>query len=210
MAPTWRRRDSGRAWHPRRCCYPEPATRSPNLTLAESRHDVFRLASSFMSPTLDPNEVLPQGRSRETDIRRDAKRQWWKADEKIDHPNLTRSFDGWIDRVSDGRYCLSNDINWGYIGLEGPAYFVLSARVDDDGGMVTLSLSGDREEVLDPSTLREDEHGALWCDVREGRCPARFENAASTALADLLEEDEEGVFFTIGGSRYRPSTGGSE
>jgi hypothetical protein len=144
----------------------------------------------------------PQGRTRETDIRRDAGRRWWKGEERIDHPNLVRSFDGWIDRAEDGRFCLQNDINWAYIGLEGPAYFVESVRVH--GGGVTLFLSGAREEELVPETLRQDEQGGLWCDVREGRCPARFENHASSALAGLLDEDEAGVLLRVGGGVHRP------
>jgi len=115
---------------------------------------------------------------------------------------LVRSFDSWIDREEDGRFCLSNDINWAYIALEGPAYFVESVRVHDAG--VTLCLSGDRVEELVPATLRQDGEGALWCDVREGRCPARFENHASSALAALLDEDEAGVLLRLGGGVHRP------
>jgi hypothetical protein len=145
----------------------------------------------------------PPGRTRETDIRRDAARRWWKGAERIDHPNLVRSFDGWVDRAEDGRFCLKNDVNWAYIALEGPAYVVMSVRLHADG--VTLRLSGDRTEELVASSLRQDEHGALWCDVREGRCPARFENHATNALAGLLDEDERGVVLRVGGRLCRPA-----
>ena len=134
---------------------------------------------------MDANKLLAgdagQGRTRETDIRRDAGRRWWKGAERIEHPGLVRSFDGWIDRAEDGRFCLSNDINWAYFALEGPAYFVESVALHAGG--VTLHLSGDRTEELDPSSLRQDELGALWCDVREGRCPARFDNHAASSTA---------------------------
>ena len=135
-------------------------------------------------------------------MRREAARRWWKGEERIDHPNLVRSFDGWIDRAEDGRFCLSNDINGAYFALEGPAYFVESVRVHDGG--VTLLLSGDREEELALGTLRQDGQGALWCDVREGRCPARFENHASSALAGLLDEDDTGVLLRVAGQVCRP------
>lgn len=155
---------------------------------------------------MDPNELISgepgPGRSRETDIRRDAARRWWKGEERIDHPNLARSFDGWIDRAEDGRFCLLNDINWAYFALEGPAYFVTGVRVHPEG--VTLLLSGDREEELALGSLRQDEQGALWCDVREGRCPARFENHAASALAGLLDEDDGGVLLRVGGEVHRP------
>ena len=155
---------------------------------------------------MDANKLLAgdagQGRTRETDIRRDAAGRWWKGDERIDHPGLVRSFDGWIDRAEDGRFCLSNDINWAYFALEGPAYFVESVALHAGG--VTLHLSGDRVEELDPSSLRQDELGALWCDVREGRCPARFDNHAAAALSSLIDEDAEGVLLRIGDAVHRP------
>ena len=155
---------------------------------------------------MDTNNLLAgaadQGRTRETDIRRDAARRWWKGDERIEHPGLVRSFDGWIRRAEDGRFCLENDINWAYFALEGPAYFVSSVALHPAG--VTLHLSGDRVEELAPATLRQDGEGALWCDVLEGSCPARFENHAATALAGVLEEDATGVLLRLGGQVYRP------
>lgn len=144
---------------------------------------------------------LTQGRTRETAIRREANGRWWNGEDPIDHPNLVRSFEGWIARAEDGRYCLANDINWAYFTLEGPPYFVRSLRVDADG--VLLHLSGDIEERLDPSTLRQGEDGSLWCDVRGGLA-ARFDNHAAAQLAELVREDEQGPYVEIGGRAHRP------
>lgn len=152
---------------------------------------------------MDPAEFL-KGRTRETSIRRDAGGRWFNGEDRVEHPILARRFDGWIDRAEDGRFCLSNDVNWAYFALEGPAYFVRAAAVGEGGEGVTLQLSGDRTEILDPKTLRQDEHGALWCDVREGRCPARFDNNAAASLADIIDEDDEGVFIALDGERVRP------
>ena len=150
---------------------------------------------------MDPSSIFA-GRTRETAIRRDARGRWWNGQDPIEHPNLVRRFDGWVDRAEDGRYCLSNDINWAYVAIEGPAYFVRSVVVEPDG--VLLRLSGDREERLDPSTLRRGEDGALYCDVREGRCPARFDNHATAQLLERVQEDAEGVFLDLPTGRVRP------
>jgi len=150
---------------------------------------------------MDPVDFL-KGRTRETQISRDAGGRWWNAGDPIEHPALVRAFDGWIDRAEDGRFCLSNDINWAYVDIQGPPYFVRAVDVDDDG--IVLLLSGDRAEPLDPSTLRQDAEGALYCDVREGRCPARFDNHATNQLADRIGEDADGVYVEVGGERVRP------
>jgi hypothetical protein len=124
---------------------------------------------------MDPAQFL-QGRTRETEIRRDARGRWFNGADPIDHPNLTRSFDGWVDRAEDGRFCLSNSINWAYVEIEGPAYFVKDVGPE----------------------------GALWCAVREGRCPARFDNHAVSKMSDRVGEDEGGVYVLIGGQKVRP------
>ncbi len=149
----------------------------------------------------DPADFL-QGRTRETQIRRDATGRWFNGDDRIDHPNLVRSFDGWIDRAEDGRFCLSNAINWAYVEIDGPPYLVKDVSTTND--QVTLQLSGGLEETLDPGSLRQGPEGALWCTVREGRCPARFDNHAVGKMSDAIGEDEEGVYVKIGTQKVRP------
>jgi len=150
---------------------------------------------------MDPAQFL-QGRTRETEIRRDAGGRWFNGPGPIDHPNLTRSFDGWVDRAEDGRFCLSNSINWAYVEIEGPAYFVKDVVPSAEG--IGLLLSGDLREQLDPASLRQGPEGALWCAVREGRCPARFDNHAVGKMSDWIHEDEDGVYVLIGGEKVRP------
>lgn len=150
----------------------------------------------------DPAQFL-QGRTRETQIRRDGAGRWFNGDDRIDHPNLARSFDSWIDRAEDGRFCLSNSINWAYIEIDGPAYFVKDVLATETE--ITLQLSGGLEETLDPASLRQGPEGALWCTVREGRCPARFDNHAVSKMYDAVGEDDEGVYVRIGGRKVRPA-----
>lgn len=150
---------------------------------------------------MDPNAMLT-GRTRETQIRRDASGRWWNGDDPISHPNLVEAFNAWIDRADDGRYCLRNDINWAYIALEGPPIFVRMAAISGDH--LRLQLSDGREETLETHSLRVGPEQALYCDVREGRLVARFTREASMALADILREDESGLYLDLGGQRVRP------
>ena len=150
---------------------------------------------------MDPGQFL-QGRTRETHIRRDAGGRWFNGEDPITHPQLTRSFDSWIDRAEDGRFCLSNAINWAYVTIEGPAYFVKDVVPSSQG--IELLLSGDRREPLDPGSLRQGPEGALWCTVREGRCPARFDTHAVVKMSEWIREDDEGVYVLLAGRKVRP------
>lgn len=145
---------------------------------------------------------IPTGRTRETRIRRDAQGRWFNGDDPITHPNLVRAFDSWIDLAPDGRFCLSNDINWAYITLEGAPLFVRSITLTEGG--VTLSLSDGRQEPLDPSTLRQGRGGTLYCQAREGKMAAQFEREAMQKLESVLGEDADGVYLGLDGSRVRP------
>src|SRR5689334_11217408 len=135
---------------------------------------------------MEPGELLT-GRTRETSIRRDAFGRWWNGDERIDHPGVARSFDGWIERAEDGRLCLSNDINWAYVRVEGPPYFVRAVHWEGDAAVLTLS--GERHERLDPTTLRADRDGVLHCDVLGGTLAARFDNHAAMQLAERIASE---------------------
>ncbi len=89
---------------------------------------------------MDPAQFI-EGRSRETEIRRDGRGRWFNGEDEISHPILARSFDSWVDRAEDGRFCLSNAINWAYVEIEGPAYFVKDVDLGPEG--IGLVLSGD-------------------------------------------------------------------
>ena len=59
--------------------------------------------------------------------------------------------------------------------------------------------------------MRVDVAGSLYCRVPgpPGGCTepvllARFDNHASTALAPLLDEDEDGVYLSLDGRIVRP------
>ncbi len=151
------------------------------------------------------SEPVIEGRSRETKIRRDARGRWWSDGVEITHPGLCRSFDAWIERADDGRYCLKNDVNWAYVAIEGPPLFVRDVVLTgiDASPSVSLVLSDERVEPLAPETLREDEDGVLHADARRGTMPCAFEPRALVGLAPWLDEDERGSFLRLGARRVR-------
>lgn len=152
---------------------------------------------------MDAAEMLRRGYTRETTIKRDAAGRWSQNGHALEHRGLTRSFDGWIDRAPDGRFCLHNDINWAYVAIDGPPYFVRSLA--PEGGVLMLRLSGDQQEPLDLMSLRIDELDAIWCDVRNGRVPARFDNHAAVQLGEFMVERGDAVAISFAGTEVVPA-----
>jgi hypothetical protein len=150
----------------------------------------------------DPAMFIEAGRTRETKIRRDARGRWWNDQDPITHANLVTAFDAWIGRAEDGRYCLQNDINWAYVTVEGAPIDVRTVRFEGDG--VMLSLSDGRTEPLDPATLREGPDGALYCTVRSGTMPARFDVHAAMLLGERAIETDRGIALRIGETSVVP------
>lgn len=145
---------------------------------------------------------LPPGFSRETTIRRDAQGRWFHEGAPVENPAVARAFDAWVARAEDGRYILENDINWAYVEIEGAPVFVTGVDIDVAG--VTLHLSDGRQEPLAPATLRQDEDGRLYCDVRGGQLWAAFSRKATLQLEPLVQEDEAGIYLELGVARVRP------
>jgi len=150
---------------------------------------------------IDPASVL-QGRTRETKIRRDAEGRWFNDEVEVTHPLLKQAFDRWLGWAPDGsgRYCLSNDINWAYVAIEGAPRFVRRVAI---GEAVSLRLSDESEVTLEPATLRQGPDGALYCTV-PGELVARFDRHAMMQLAAITDEDAAGVYLTVGGRAVRP------
>lgn len=136
-----------------------------------------------------PTISLPEGRSRETRIRRDACGRWFNDGSAITHPKLVSALNRWVQVAEDGRYCLKNDINWAYVQIEGAPIHVQA--VHDS----IMTLSNDTREPLKPTTLRMDAHGRLYCQVAHGTMTAQFENHALVQLADHIEATDHGYQF---------------
>lgn len=66
-----------------------------------------------------------------------------------------------------------------------------------------VSLSDDTEEELIPDTLYLGEENVLYCRVKKGNFPARFNRAAYYQLAAHIEEEGEGFVLPINGKKFK-------
>jgi hypothetical protein len=151
---------------------------------------------------VDDAQLKAKGWTRETKILRDVRGNWFEDGVLVEHPGVIRSFNAWIDVAPDGRYCLKNSIHWVYVEIEGAPVFVLKLRLDS--GAIQLALSDGNSEQLLAESLRQDEDGALYCDVRGGRLVAQFSTTAVMTLSEVLDSDEDGLFLKVGAKQIRP------
>ncbi len=144
----------------------------------------------------------PEGRSRESTIRLDARGRFWHEGAPVEHPGLAAALASWIDRhPDDGRYILANGYDWTYFTVDDAPYFVRSLRVEPDG--VVLLLSDGTEEAWAPETTRTGADDGLYARVkreaRGGPYEAKLSPHAQTSLGPLLVDwDALGPAVRIG------------
>ena len=155
----------------------------------------------------------PEGRSRESTIRLDARGRFWHEGALVEHAGLAAALHGWISRhPDDGRYILTNGYDWTYFTVDDAPFFVRALRVEP--ARVVLALSDGTEEPWDPSTTRIGPDGALYARVKRsapgGPYEAKFTPHAQASLEPLVVEPEggEGVAIMIGGRSVRVGASG--
>jgi hypothetical protein len=135
----------------------------------------------------------PEGRSRESTIRLDARGRFWHDGRQVEHARLAAALHTWISRhPDDGRYILTNGYDWTYFSVDDVPYTVRAIRIEPE--RVVLALSDGTEEAWDPDSTRVGADGALYAVVKRlARCgpyEAKFTSHAQTSLAPVLVEGE--------------------
>lgn len=131
----------------------------------------------------------PPGRSRESRIVLDAEGRFSQDGEPFDHHKLAAAFHRWIARhPDDGRFILTNGLDWSYFTVEDAPYVV--RHLTEHAGELLLTLSDGTEEVLIPAKSRIGKDGALYTSVKQGAFEAKFTRHAQSALAPYLVELE--------------------
>jgi uncharacterized protein len=149
----------------------------------------------------------PEGRSRESTIRLDARGRFWHDGALVEHAGLAAALHSWIARhPDDGRYILTNGYDWTYFTVDDAPYSVAAVRVEP--ARVSLVLSDRSEEDWDPAATRTGDDGALYATVKRGApggpFEAKFTPFAQAALGPVLVACEDGGVAATIGSRLVP------
>jgi hypothetical protein len=100
--------------------------------------------------------------------------------------------DGTYYLLVDGKKCQ----------LEVADTFFVITRVEKDNENVILTLSDGATQKLDPTSLYIGRDDVLYCQVREGSFPARFQRAAYYQIAKWVEKTDNGFALNVGGRLY--------
>lgn len=141
------------------------------------------------------------------EIRLDAEGRWWHEGEPFVNERLARLFSRSVGRTEGGTWVLTIGQYTYPCVVEDVGFFVERLRVEGEGGdeRVWLVLSDEREELLDPATLRYRADDRLVCAVKGGRFEAKLARGPHHSLLDRAESRGEvlglevmGVFVPLG------------
>ena len=141
----------------------------------------------------------------ESSIVLDREGRWLHDGEPVTHRGLAEALHRWIDfDEATSRYVLQAGRERCFIEVEDTPYFVRGVvwTGEPDAARVMLRLSDGTEEELDYATLRQAPDNVLYCDVKGGRMPARFDRAAYYRVAERVDLDQAGPVLAAAGSRW--------
>jgi hypothetical protein len=146
-----------------------------------------------------PPDVLE--RLRRSGLRIDRQGRLWHEGGEVTHARLRRALLRWLDRDADGRVVVRFDRDrFATVEVEDAELIATSARWSGDRAF--LLLSDGSEEELDYRSLAIGDDHALYCRVRGGRLEARLAHAAHYAVAERIEEVEDGYRLAAAGGFY--------
>lgn len=136
----------------------------------------------------------------------DKEGRWYHKGAEMIHREFIRLFYQNMELDEDGRTIITWNDTRCYVDVEDTAFVVWGVSfkpgTEDRPSSFQISLSDDTEEPLAPETLRVGKDHVLYCKVKSGAFPARFNRAAYYQLAEFIEEDERGFFLALNGRKY--------
>ncbi len=144
----------------------------------------------------------------------DKEGRWFHKGVEMIRYEFVRSFYRQMEMDEAGRYV----IFWGgkrcQVDVEDTAFVVKRFSESDEGGDprpgFLIRLSDGTEEELMPDTLYTGENNVLYCRVKGGDFPARFNRAAYYQLAAHVEPDGDDFVLPVRNGKFKIAIKDSE
>ena len=126
----------------------------------------------------------------------------WRHDgDLVTHQGVSSYFNRYLRYSEVHRsYVLEVDGKCVSVEVEDAPYFVLSLHQDE--AKFYLSLSNQKEEVLDLNTLSIGVDNSIYCLVQAGQHLARFSRSAYQGLIPYIQEEDGAFYLNIAGKSY--------
>lgn len=131
----------------------------------------------------------------------DKEGRWFYQGAEMVRRDIVRLFYTHMRVDSLGRCVVDVDGNACYVEVEDTPFVVWG--VDLKNGDFFIHLSDGSVEELLPETLAVGGENVLYCTIKKGRFPARFNRPAYYQLARHIEEERGSFYLPAKGKRYR-------
>ena len=145
----------------------------------------------------------------------DENADWFHKGNRIFRPEVLEALYSRMARLPSGQFVLEDGKDICLLDTADTPYVVSRVdREEDPSGKESLRLglkNLPQTEPLDPATLLVGKDNVLYCQVIEGRFPARFSRPAYYQIAEFVSEDDRGFYIELNGCRfYIPDVGQSD
>jgi len=124
---------------------------------------------------------------------------WRVGDFHVVHPPTLRYLKSHLVAEDEGPYVVDGTQRMPIV-VEGPAFEVVTLRVDASRAVVVLD-DGSEEEIRGASLGMNEDTGRFECAVRGGRFRAVLSRGAHQTLLNHVDQDDGGFFLSAGPSR---------
>jgi hypothetical protein len=140
-------------------------------------------------------------------IRVNTRNEWLHGEDLI-NANVSALFARHIEVQTDGTYAVKMGDACQRIEVDDTPFWVTLAVPHLDANekiaSIMLKVSDGQHEMLDPTTLMQSADNVLYCRIKRGpfKVPCRFAPHQYHELALHAQNDGDGYYFNLGGTRY--------
>ncbi len=134
----------------------------------------------------------------------DKEARWFHKGVEMIHRDFIHLFYHNMTLKPDGQYIIAWNNQKCYVEVEDTAFVVRKVifRQVKTSSRFELFLSDDSNEDLQPETIFMGDKNVLYCKVKEGTFPARFDRAAYYQLAENILEEDDQYYLPINGKKH--------
>ena len=135
----------------------------------------------------------------------DKEGQWFYQGLEMVRRDIVLLFYQHLHKDRQGRYLIRLGGEESYLEVEDTAFVVsrVALQTHGEGGTgFRVWLSDDSQEMLNLDTLFVGKKNVLYCTVKKGKFPARFQRQAYYQLANHVEEENGEYLISLNGEKH--------